>query len=48
MEELKEQLNELVVILRQSEARRKELEKQRKYKEQTVSMEMANTPSVMR
>ncbi|PKU62954.1 kinesin-like protein KIN-4A [Dendrobium catenatum] len=44
MKELKEELNELVGILRQSESRRKELEKQLKLKEQTVSLEMANTP----
>ncbi|XP_020582732.1 kinesin-like protein KIN-4A [Phalaenopsis equestris] len=44
MKELKEQLNELVGILRQSEAKRKELEKQQTLKEQTVYMEMANTP----
>lgn len=44
MKEMKEQLNELVGILQLSEARRKELEKQQKLREQTVSMAIATTP----
>ncbi|KAG0463070.1 hypothetical protein HPP92_021546, partial [Vanilla planifolia] len=45
LRDLKEQVNELVGILRLSEARRKEMEKQQKLREQTAAIEMATTPS---
>ncbi|PKA63557.1 Kinesin-like protein FLA10 [Apostasia shenzhenica] len=44
MKELKEQVNELVGIIRQSEAHRKELEKQLKSREQSLFVAMATTP----
>lgn len=44
IKEMKEQMTELVGILRHSESRRRELEKQSKQKEQTAPM--ATTPPV--
>lgn len=44
IKELKEQMTELVGILRQSEARRKEMEKQNKLREQSQAMAMATSP----
>ena len=44
--EMKEQIKELVVLLRQSELRRKEVEKELKNKDQAASVAMATTPSV--
>lgn len=46
MKELKEQLNELVGILRHSEARRKEVEKQLKLKEQALTSALAASSQV--
>lgn len=46
VKELKEQLNELVGLLRQSEARRKEIEKQQKLREQAVAIALATSASV--
>ncbi|XP_047978740.1 kinesin-like protein KIN-4A isoform X1 [Salvia hispanica] len=43
--EMKEQIKELVVLLRQSELRRKEVEKELKNKDQAASVAMATTPS---
>ncbi|XP_038984123.1 kinesin-like protein KIN-4A isoform X2 [Phoenix dactylifera] len=43
IKELKEQLNELIGILRQSEARRKEMEKQQKLREQAVAIALATS-----
>ncbi|XP_042491564.1 kinesin-like protein KIN-4A [Macadamia integrifolia] len=45
MKEMKEQLNELVGLLRQSEARRKEIEKQQKLREQAVAIALATSAS---
>ncbi|KAK9112692.1 hypothetical protein Scep_020211 [Stephania cephalantha] len=42
MKEMKEQINELVGRLRQSEARRKEIEKQHKLREQAVAIALAS------
>lgn len=44
--EMKEQIKELVVLLRQSELRRKEVEKDLKNKDQAASVAMETTPSV--
>ena len=46
IKEHKEQLNELVGLLRQSEARRKEIEKQQKLREQAVAIALATSASV--
>ncbi|XP_038985794.1 kinesin-like protein KIN-4A isoform X2 [Phoenix dactylifera] len=43
IKELKEQLNELSGILRQSEARRREMEKQQKLREQAVAVALATS-----
>ncbi|KAL4179730.1 hypothetical protein AMTRI_Chr13g121520 [Amborella trichopoda] len=43
--EIKEQMNELVGLLRQSEARRKEIEKQHKLREQAVAIALATSAS---
>ncbi|KAG1363947.1 kinesin-like protein KIN-4A [Cocos nucifera] len=43
IKELKEQLNELIGILRQSEARRREMEKQQKLREQAVAHALATS-----
>ncbi|KAF9600122.1 hypothetical protein IFM89_003669 [Coptis chinensis] len=45
MKELKEQLNELIGLLQQSEARRKEVEKQQKLRERAVSIALATSAS---
>ncbi|OVA15880.1 Kinesin [Macleaya cordata] len=45
IKEMKEQLNELVGLLRQSEARRKEIEKQQKLREQAVAIALATSAS---
>ncbi|XXG56209.1 hypothetical protein AAC387_Pa03g3688 [Persea americana] len=45
IKEHKEQLNELVGLLRQSEARRKEIEKQQKLREQAVAIALATSAS---
>ncbi|XP_058080268.1 kinesin-like protein KIN-4A isoform X2 [Magnolia sinica] len=45
MKELKEQMNELVGLLRHSEARRKEIEKQQKLREQAVAIALATSAS---
>ncbi|XP_043708204.1 kinesin-like protein KIN-4A isoform X2 [Telopea speciosissima] len=46
IKEMKEQLNELVGLLRQSEAWRKEIEKQQKLREQAVAISLATSASV--
>ncbi|KAI3847851.1 hypothetical protein MKW92_009939 [Papaver armeniacum] len=46
IKEMKEQLNELVGLLGQSEARRKATEKQQKLREQTVAIACASSPSL--
>lgn len=46
IKELKEQLNELAGILCQSEARRRELEKQQKLREQAVAIALATSSLV--
>lgn len=46
IKEMKEQLNELVGLLRQSEARRKEVEKELKLREQAVAIALATSASV--
>lgn len=46
IKELKEQLNELVSLLRLSEARRKEMEKQKMFEEQAVATALATSHSV--
>ncbi|KAJ9559868.1 hypothetical protein OSB04_005028, partial [Centaurea solstitialis] len=46
MKEMGEQLKELVGLLRQSEMRRKEVEKELKVREQTVAIALASTASV--
>jgi Mn-dependent DtxR family transcriptional regulator len=43
---MEEQLKELVGLLRQSELRRKEIEKELKVKEQTVATALASSASV--
>ena len=43
---MKEQLKELVGLLRQSELRRKEVEKELKLREQAVALALANSASV--
>lgn len=43
---MEEQLKELVGLLRQSELRRKEIEKEFKVKEQTVATALASSVSV--
>lgn len=43
--EMKEQLNELVGLLRQSETRRKEIEKQQKLREQAMAIALATSAS---
>ncbi|RZC48473.1 hypothetical protein C5167_016901 [Papaver somniferum] len=43
VKEMKEQLKELVGLLRQSEARRKEIEKQQKLREQSVAVALATS-----
>lgn len=43
---MKEQLNELVGLLRQSEVRRKEVEKELKLREQAVAIALATSASV--
>ncbi|KAF5197260.1 Kinesin-like protein kin-4a [Thalictrum thalictroides] len=45
MKEMKEQLNELVGLLRQSEIRRKEIEKQQKLREQAAAIALATSAS---
>ncbi|KAL5714009.1 Kinesin-like protein KIN-4A [Ranunculus cassubicifolius] len=45
MKEMKEQLNELVGLYRQSESRRKEIEKQQKLREQAVAIALATSAS---
>lgn len=45
MREMKEQLNELVGLLRQSETRRKEIEKQQKLREQAMAIALATSAS---
>ncbi|XP_010270694.1 PREDICTED: kinesin-like protein KIN-4A isoform X2 [Nelumbo nucifera] len=45
LKEMKEQLNELVGLLRQSEAQRKEIEKQQKLREQAVAIALATSAS---
>ncbi|XP_022865936.1 kinesin-like protein KIN-4A isoform X1 [Olea europaea var. sylvestris] len=44
IKEMKEQLKELVGLLRQSEVRRKEVEKELKLREQAVAIALASTP----
>ncbi|CAA2971860.1 kinesin KIN-4A isoform X1 [Olea europaea subsp. europaea] len=44
IKEMKEQLKELVCLLRQSEVRRKEVEKELKLREQAVAIALASTP----
>ncbi|KAL2498234.1 Kinesin-like protein FRA1 [Abeliophyllum distichum] len=44
IKEMKEQLKELVGLLRQSEVRRKEVEKELKLREQSVAIALASTP----
>lgn len=46
MKEMKEQLKELVGLLRQSETRRKEVEKELKVREQAVAAALATSASV--
>ncbi|XP_077224902.1 kinesin-like protein KIN-4A isoform X2 [Tasmannia lanceolata] len=46
VKELKEQVNELVGLLRHSEARRKEIEKQQKLREQVVGIALTTSASV--
>lgn len=46
IKEMKEQLKELVGLLRQSEVRRKEVEKELKLREQAVAIALASTPPV--
>ncbi|KAF5740657.1 putative Kinesin heavy chain [Tripterygium wilfordii] len=45
IKEMKEQLKELVGLLRQSELHRKEVEKELKLREQSVAINLANSPS---
>lgn len=45
MKEMEEQLKELLGLLRQSELRRKEVEKELKVREQTVAIALASSPS---
>lgn len=47
LKDLKEQLNELVALLQQSEAQRKELVKDEKIREQAVAITL-NTPALVR
>ena len=46
IKEMKEQLKELVYLLRQSEAQRKELIKEQKMSEQAVSIALSSSASV--
>lgn len=46
IKEMKEQLKELVGLLRQSETRRKEVEKELKLREQAVAIALATSASV--
>ena len=46
IKEIKEQLKELVGLLRQSETRRKEVEKELKLREQAVAIALATSASV--
>ena len=46
IKEMKEQLTELVGLLRQSETRRKEVEKELKLREQAVAIALATSASV--
>lgn len=46
LKDLKEQLNELVTLLQQSEAQRKELEKEKAIGEQAVAITLHTPPSV--
>lgn len=46
IKEMKEQLKELVGLLRQSELRRKEVEKELKLREQAVAIALAKSPPV--
>lgn len=46
IKEMKEQLKELVGLLRQSESRRKEVEKELKLREQAVAISLASQASV--
>lgn len=46
IKEMKEQLKELVGLLRQSESRRKEVEKELKLREQAVAIALASQASV--
>lgn len=46
IKEMKEHLKELVGLLRQSETRRKEVEKELKFREQDAAAALATPPSV--
>lgn len=46
IKEMKEQVKELVGLLRQSESRRKEVEKELKLREQAVAIALATSASV--
>lgn len=46
IKEMKEQLNELVILLRQSEAQRKEIVKEQKLREQAVAIALATSALV--
>ena len=46
IKEMKEQLNELVILLRQSDAQRKEIVKEQKLREQAVAIALATSASV--
>lgn len=46
IKEIKEQLNELVALLKQSEARRKEVVKEQRMREQAVAIALATSASV--
>lgn len=48
VKEMEEQLKELVGLLRQSELRRKEVEKELKLREQAVAIALATSASVSR
>lgn len=43
---MREQLNELVILLRQSEAHRKEIVKEQKLREQALAIALATSASV--
>lgn len=46
IKEIKEQLNDLVALLKQSEAQRKELVKEQRMREQAVTIALASSASV--